>query len=219
MASFSPQPQDISSIEVSERMIKKCEQQDFPCINVSYEDFDRICAQELCAPIRASQIVNECSFCVNIPINEGLSFEDLKTSDFLKGLNKKIGLYHLWIDYDECEDHDTNTLLCVYVGKGFAKGRIMDHINKKYSHLTKLETLFCSFYECSNRIAKYLEQLFLDLYKFESNEHENRGANYLFAVWNRQRYLHGTEIQLLADIASRRDGFGRIVESCINSDG
>lgn len=189
-------------------MTTKCEQQDFPCINISYEKFDRVCHQELRANIRASQIVNESSFCVNIPINQDLSFEGLKTSDYLKSLKKKIGLYHLWIDYDECEDHDKNTLLCIYVGKGFAGGRIKEHIKEKYGHLTKLDTLFCSFYECPNRIAKYLEQLFLDLYKFESNEHENPGANYLFAVWDRQRYLHGTKIELLANISSRKGWLG-----------
>jgi hypothetical protein len=102
-------------------MTTKCEQQDFPCINVSYEEFDGICGQELHDPISASQIVNESSFCVNIPINEDLSFEGIKTSDYLKSLKNKIGLYHLWIDYDECEDHAKNTLLCIYVGKGLCR--------------------------------------------------------------------------------------------------
>jgi hypothetical protein len=101
-----------------------------------------------------------------------------------------------------------NTLLCVYVGKGLAGGRIMEHIRQKYRHLDKLDTIFCTFYECRNRIAKYLEQLFLDLYGFESNKNENIGSDYLFGVWDRQRYLHGTELDLLADSISAGHGLG-----------
>ena len=187
-------------------MTAKCQHQGFPCVNISYGGFDEICAQELRDPISASQILNESSFCVNIPINESLRLEDLETGDYLRGLKSRIGLYHLWVDYDECDEHNMNTLLCVYVGKGLAGGRIKEHIKQKYRHLDKLDTIFCTFYECHNRIAKYLEQLFLDLYSFESNKNENIGSAHLFGVWDRQRYLHGTELDLLADTISARHG-------------
>jgi hypothetical protein len=188
----------------SDLMTTKCLQQGFPCRDISYSDFDSICSQELAESINADQILNQSPFCVNIPINDSLKFEDLETSDYLKILKGKMGLYHLWIDYDECDDHNMNTLLCIYVGKGLAGGRIKNHVNEKYQDLGGLDTLFCTFYECTNRIAKYLEQLFLDLYKLESNSYENNGLNHLFGVWTRERYLHGTELGSLANIYSSR---------------
>lgn len=208
MTSLLPQPEGIKPASIQEMMNAKCQHQGFPCVNISYGSFDEICAKELREPISASQILNESSFCVNVPINESLRLEELETSDYLRGLKRKIGLYHLWIDYDECDDHDMNTLLCVYVGKGLAGGRVKDHIRNKYHHLYKLDTIFCTFYECHNRIAKYLEQLFLDLYKFESNKNENIGSDHLFGVWDRQRYLHGTELGLLANTISAKHGMG-----------
>jgi len=116
---------------------------------------------------------------------------DLTHRDFLKGLSGKSGIYQLWIDYEKCTDHDTYTMLCVYVGKGLAEVRINSHIKNKWPQGANL---YVTFYECSNRIAKYLEQLFLDTYGFYLNSNENPGSNHLFAVWDNERHLLGTEL-------------------------
>jgi len=39
-------------------------------------------------------------------------------------------------------------------------------------------------------------------------KNENTGFDYLFGVWDRQRYLHGTELDLLADTISAGHGLG-----------
>ena len=62
--------------------------------------------------------------------------------------------------------------------------------------------LYISFYECKNRIAKYLEQLFLESYDFYLNKEENSGSGSLYARWDEYRYVMGTEIQTMANIRS-----------------
>jgi hypothetical protein len=64
------------------------------------------------------------------------------------------------------------------------------------------------FYECENRLAKYLEQLFLDTYKFHLNKAENCGEKNLYAVWDDDRHHHGTNIHEVANIYSERIGPG-----------
>jgi hypothetical protein len=85
----------------------------------------------------------------------------------------------------------------VYVGKGEALKRLSDHLKNKWN---KTETLYISFYECENRISKYLEQLFLDTYEFHLNSYENDGTTKLFAYWDEHRFANGTETQKQGDI-------------------
>ncbi|MDH5327287.1 MAG: hypothetical protein OEZ68_05375 [Gammaproteobacteria bacterium] len=177
----------------------KCVDQDFPCQNPDYLDFDKITAVELVCPPSASDIVNKSAFCTQVPLEECFQLKDLTHKDYLKGLRNKTGVYHLWVDYDNCDDHDNYTMLCVYVGKGLAEGRINDHIKKKWP---EKETLYVTFYECNNRIAKYLEQLFLDIYKFYLNDYENPGTKNLFAVWDNERHLHGTELHAVSNLSN-----------------
>lgn len=134
-----------------------------------------------------------------VPIDEAIQLGDLTHGDYLKGLRSKTGLYHLWIDYDNCDDHDTHTMFCVYVGKGLAEVRINSHIKNKWP---KQELLYVSFYECSNRISKYLEQLFLDTYSFHLNNNENCGSRSLFAVWDDERHLLGTELHSVSNLSN-----------------
>ena len=179
----------------------KCELQQFPCVDVSYSNFDDICKREIRGSINGDLIVNHSTFCTEVPINEAFIIEHLETSDYLKSLRGKLGIYHLWVDYDNCEDHNKYTMLCVYVGKGMAEQRILCHIKDKWPKST---SLYVSFHECENRIAKYLEQLFLDTYSFHLNKAENRGLNYLYAVWDDERHLFGTEINNVSNIYSAR---------------
>lgn len=179
--------------------MSKCLDQDFPCQNPDYTDFDSVINSELKDPPSASQIVNESKFCTFVPIDEAIQLGDLTHKDHLKGLRGRVGIYHLWVDYDNCDDHETNTMLCVYVGKGLAEARINNHIKEKWPQQA---SLYVSFFECSNRIAKYFEQLFLDTYSFYLNSNENCGTKYLFAVWDQERHLLGTEIHAVSNLSN-----------------
>lgn len=183
----------------------KCELQNFPCVNVDYSPFNKISTTELKISIDVDSIVNHSKFCTLIPINKNLALDLLKPNDYLRALQGKIGVYHLWIDYDECDDHNKYTMLGVYVGKGLAKGRIMEHIKNKFP---TADTLYISFYECENRLAKYIEQLFLDTYAFHLNKIENNGTENLYAVWDEERYIHGTQLHELANRYAKLIGPG-----------
>lgn len=185
--------------------LAKCELNDFPCVGVDYSSFDDICVKELRGKFRARSIVNESSFCTQIPINKEWQLEHLVTSDYIQSLRGKVGIYHLWLDYDECDDHGMQTMRGIYVGKGFAKDRIKKHINTKD---LRSDILYVTFFECGNRISKYLEQLFLDVYRFDLNERENSGTERLFAVWGEERFTHGTELIEIANRYSLRIGPG-----------
>lgn len=174
----------------------KCIDQDFPCQSPDYSTFDRVAGLELRDPPLANAIINESAFCTIVPIDEAIQLGDLTHKDYLMGLRNKVGLYHLWVDYDQCDDHETHTMLCVYVGKGLAEARINSHIKDKWPSQT---LLYVGFYECKNRMSKYLEQLFLDTYKFHFNSNENTGTESLFGVWNHDRHFLGTEIYAVSE--------------------
>lgn len=126
----------------------KCELQDFTCINADYSVFDKLCSEELKRPFTASEIINKSSYCTIIPISADFRLEGLETSSYLKTLQGKMGLYHLWVDYDDCDDHEMYTMKCVYIGKGFAQHRVDSHIKEKFPNK---DSLYVSFFECSNR--------------------------------------------------------------------
>lgn len=175
----------------------KCTDQEFPCQNPAYSGFDSIAKTDLSAIPPVSQVVNNSYFCTFVPIDEAIQHGDLTYKDYLKGLRGKTGLYHLWVDYDNCDDHDTYTMLCVYVGKGLAEARVTSHIKTKWPNK---QGLYVTFYECNNRISKYLEQLFLDTYAFYLNKNENSGTEHLFAVWDHDRYILGTEMYSVSNL-------------------
>ncbi|PLK46962.1 hypothetical protein C0V76_19260 [Uliginosibacterium sp. TH139] len=82
-------------------------------------------------------------------------------------------------------------MLGIYAGKGDALTRLLSHAKSK---LPDNELFGVSFFECENRIAKYLEQLFLDTYSFHLNENENPGLLHLYACWDEERRIMGTEL-------------------------
>jgi hypothetical protein len=108
----------------------------------------------------------------------------------------------LWVDNNYCHDHDIHSMICVYVGKGIAINRVKNHIKNKWP---TEEMLHISFFECENRISKYLEQLFLDTYKYYLNLSENTGSGTLYARWDDERHSMGTEIQNMADVYARKN--------------
>ena len=181
----------LSVAQGSQQMFHKCEQNNFPCQNLDYSKFDHVARKELRKPILCSNILNYSPYCTHLPINNEFIMGDLNHKLYLKGLNRKTGLYHLWSHFDECDDHGTHCMLCVYVGKGFAEGRIDDHIKNKWPS-SELE-MYVTFTEMGNRLSKYYEQLFLDKYDFLFNIAENPGSGDLHAVWDEDRFMNGTE--------------------------
>ena len=132
--------------------MSSCYDGSFLCQKPQYPDFDDIAAKELLNPPSVHEIINQSKFCTFLPINKDDVLGDLTHLLFLRGLNKKTGLYHLWEDFENCTDHDTHTMRCIYVGKGFAKGRINGHIHEKFSG-PQQGHLYASFYECENRLS------------------------------------------------------------------
>ncbi len=169
----------------------KCIYQGFPCQNPDYSDFDRTAKNELKTPTSASDIVNDSWFCSTVPTDKNFQIGDLTTSKFLRPMRGKIGIYHLWSEYDHCDDHETHTMQCEYVGKGPPDIRVADHIKNKWMSGVML---YVSFHECKNRLAKYYEQLFLDTYQFKLNTNENNGTKILYAVWDNERFSLGTHM-------------------------
>ena len=178
-----------------------CHLDEFLCQNPQYSDFDDIAKKELAAPPSVHEIINLSIFCTGLPLDDENILGNLTHQMFLKALNSKNGIYHLWVDFENCTDHDTYTMKCIYVGKGNAEARINDHVFKKNLKNTGV-SIYSSFYECSNRMSKYLEQLFLDTYKFSLNKNENSGTNELFAVWNEERYAMGTEANVVSSLSN-----------------
>jgi hypothetical protein len=124
------------------------------------------------------------------------SADGLRLRDFIHGLSGKMGVYHIWVQEDYCYEHDSYSMLGVYVGKGKALGRLLTHAKTK---LPRCDPFWITFFECSNRIAKYLEQLFLDTYAFHLNENENTGTLHLYACWDNERHLLGTELHNISN--------------------
>ena len=174
----------------------KCTDQNFPCQNPVYLDFDKITEAELKNPTPASSIVNESWFCSSVPTNEIPQIGDLTSSKFLRPLGGKFGIYHLWSEYEHCDDHSTHTMRCEYVGKGTPNIRIASHIREKWPEDL---ALFVTFHEFENRLAKYYEQLFLDTYQFNMNDNENHGTKTLYAVWDEERFSTGTHINEISN--------------------
>ena len=165
-----------------------------PC--PEYREFNRILADELNLEIDADRIINKPDFFEKIWID----YEDheiLTRSERFTRLKGRMGLYILWVDADTvCEQHGKVTHLAAYVGKGFGEVRVNSHIKEKWPND---EPFHVSFYECSNRVAKYLEQLFLDLYHFHLNTMENKGEAYLYSHWDEFLVIEGTEAKFLAE--------------------
>ena len=168
-----------------------CEDNDFPCQNLNYNNFDEIAREELSRPIEANVLVNKSEFCMMIPIDDNWVVGDMDHKLFLRTLKEQSGLYHLWINYEDCGDHGTHTMICVYVGKGPPDTRIASHIKHKWPNGVHL---YATFTQMDNRLAKYYEQLFLDCYSFLLNSAENSGSAILYAVWDNDRHDVGTHL-------------------------
>lgn len=186
-------------------MLPECELKELPnCLKNDYDRFDQVCSQELAMSVSIDQIINTSDYCDHLlvdVIKQGNPNDDLNLNDHLAGLNNRVGLYHLWIELEYCDDHKLHTMLCVYVGKGHAKNRILRHIKDRFPNK---HMLYITFYECENRVAKYLEQLFLDTYDFYLNSEEKSGVGNLYGRWTQERFEMGTELYSKAEVYAKK---------------
>lgn len=165
------------------------------CEGLEHEKFNSILSDELRKNITVHDVFNR-DYCLMLSVDQIDEDEGLSVHEHLTDLKGKIGVYGLWIEHTECYDHDMHRMLCLYIGKGFALGRIKKHLTEKWP---EQELLYVTFYECENRIAKYIEQLFLDNYDFPLNRGENTGEGFLATVWDSERYSIGTNVHEISD--------------------
>jgi hypothetical protein len=167
------------------------------CPRDNHVPFDATCRKELALPISAGLILNSSEFCTSFQLDMIQVLDpNLELGDLIGGLSKKVGLYHLWIEEDYCHDHLMYSMRGLYVGKGEALGRVKAHALEK---LPPSSLVGVTFFECENRVAKYLEQLFLDIYAFPYNINENPGTLELYASWDEGRRIIGTEAHAVAN--------------------
>ena len=177
-----------------------------------YARFDSVISYELSIPLNAHRIVNDSEFCTMIQKDafhknsfKDVEIDDLTLRDVLRGLDKKMGLYHIWTDDDFCDVHKRYNLECLYVGKGAAFTRLLEHAKDRKKLLDDVP-YWISFFACDNRIAKYIEQLFLDTYHFPENSNENHGTDTLWASWTQERYELGTEMHAISNLPNAPQG-------------
>lgn len=88
-------------------------------------------------------------------------------------LKKRSGVYVLWHKNEYCDVHLRFHMRALYVGKGALDARILDHWARKQT--ADIQLIYFSYLDLPNRIAKYVEQLLLDIYDLPLNVSENRG--------------------------------------------
>ncbi|EIO9263345.1 MULTISPECIES: hypothetical protein [Vibrio] len=120
----------------------------------------------------------------------------------------EMGLYLIWSPVGT-PVNGKMIFKCSYAGKGWAKDRIAIHEKKKLVELGYLIT----FYQCENRIAKYMEQLLMDFYNFEYNKSENRGNIDLYLIQESHVMTFGN--QAYSDLAIDRHTSSKDVNSSI----
>lgn len=124
-----------------------------------YDQFDSVIGRELAIRLIAQDIVKESQFCTMIQKNmfyanslTELEINELTLRDVLRGLDNKMGIYHIWMDDDFCDVHKRRNLECVYVGKGEALTRLLSHA-KHPERLLAAVPHWITFFECENRVA------------------------------------------------------------------
>lgn len=135
-------------------------------------EFDEIAARELRTPLLLDELCRR---------NIGWYTDRTVTHHHLEmwGLKGRFGLYMLWHKNDYCSRHDMYHMKALYVGKGRISARMLDHWTRKATADELL--IYFTYAEMENRLAKYAEQLLLDLYDLPLNRFENRGRRTLCA--------------------------------------
>lgn len=178
-----------------------------PCMCTETKDnhnlFSEILDKELKLPININQIITD-SECVAINLDNIEMFDDSMPNvhELLSLFENEMGIYHLWADTGEyCLEHGEkqHKMKCVYTGKGFVTVRVKKHLKEKWNIVPSM-TLYMSFYACENRIAIYLEQLFLDTFDFHFNKKENKGKLVLETTWPETLVTNGTKVYEIAEL-------------------
>lgn len=97
-------------------------------------------------------------------------------------IDEPDGIYILWHKNDYCNVHGLFHMKALYVGKGKPKRRLKIHWATKNTADEML--IYFTFYACSNRASKYIEQLLLDIYDLPMNKYENNGTATLCAYFS-----------------------------------
>lgn len=171
------------------------------CSEIDNTKFSKTIEEELRVNISLEDIIYT-SDCISISIDDDENPYPLTVNETLSVFKKKEGIYILWIKEEYCSYHnDDAKMLAIYVGKGVVENRLKVHVKTKFP---KSETIYVSFFECSNRISKYIEQLFLDIYDFYLNANENKGTEYLKAIWDQPQLTNGTKTHEFANILAKK---------------
>lgn len=158
-------------------------------IQSKYCVFNEICEKELKVAWRAENFANRDLYFYRVDTDAKWESTDGEISLFeppsaqLGKLKDKFGIYHIWFDHGPTSAQEDHILQAVYVGKGHLDIRLRKHVAK---YLKDLGVVFITVQECENRVAKYLEQLFLDTFNFPLNIAENTGVEgyfYTRAKW------------------------------------
>lgn len=138
----------------------------------SDNEFDETAAQEMRLPVRLHTLSRQ---------NIGWYCDRTVTDHHLDtwNLGGRSGLYLLWHKNDYCVAHQLFHMKALYAGKGRIDARFRDHWSKKATQEELL--IYFTFMELENRVAKYVEQLILDIYDLPFNRSENRGRKTLCA--------------------------------------
>lgn len=139
------------------------------------EAFDRIAKQEMRVPLKLTDLCRQ-----NIGWYSDRSLEPSGVSGW--GLGKRSGLYFLWHKDDYCDQHNLFHMRALYVGKGAFSARLRKHWATKDTSEEML--VYFTYVELPNRIAKYVEQLLLDIYRLPLNISENHGKATLCAYFS-----------------------------------
>jgi hypothetical protein len=111
----------------------------------------------------------------------------------LDGLNPRgsfrqaHGVYVLWKQEGYCPEHEREHMTAQYAGQGRVPDRVYNHWLCK--RIDAELAVYATTWYGPTRLAKYLEQLLLDIYDFPLNVAENRGdrrlcAHPVAAGWN-----------------------------------
>jgi hypothetical protein len=129
-----------------------------------YQTFDREIASELGSHLTLNEIIEDRVIWYHdkTPTLENDGFGRWEVTS--EGLQTTGGIYVRWRQADFCEHHGREHMQAMYVGKAGKSidSRLGVHRLKKKVTDSELAT-YVSIWPCSNRAAKYIEQMLLDL--------------------------------------------------------
>lgn len=132
--------------------------------------FDEIVRAELAEKVTLDHLTR-----CNIGWFSDQSLGDSGLSDW--SLTVNTGLYILWHKDGFCDNHGLYHMRALYVGKGHIGRRLSSHMSLK--DFADEMLIYFTYVKLPNRMAKYFEQLLLDVFDLPFNKNENRGRRRL----------------------------------------